>query len=812
MKSLPVVTSVFSMSIKQEEDLLFMDNPEWETSEQFHPSVTSSHNVKPDILIRFKQEGFKTEPQESEERGNLTTTGTCEELHEACDEANNEAFITFNDVAAYFLEAEWKIFGEWKKELYKKVIKEIHVILLSRGYSIVNPDVIFKIKKEDENYFIQQFNWKGKENPNDFTNSIPIVTSVFSLSVKQEEDLPFMNHPDLEMSEQTHPSVTSNFHNVKPGILIRFEQEGLSKPLGSEERGNLTTTGTCFIVTTADPTLQILKMEDVPVIDQLKGGEEDTDTKSNDGFSNNSERLKMCFGQQREEWKCKDPSRESPDPSVDCERGISSITASTVKAIANKEERSNTPERNCNHCPKLVQTGSLKEGERHFKSTDIRENSTTELHIFEHHIPRLRTEVHDCQDLHKTNTSGDTGPCEKPFKSLEYKYFTQKSLVQRQRVTHTVDKPFKCSECDKCFKTKAELQQHEKTHTGEKLFKCFECDKCFSRQAYLYVHEMIHTGEKPFKCSECDKCFSLKCNLRQHKMTHTGEKPFKCSECDKRFSLKRNLQQHERMHTGEKPFKCSECNKCYTVKQNLQRHERTHTGEKPFKCSECDKSFSWKQNLKQHEVVHMGEKPFKCSECNKCFSQRGLLQHKMTHMLFKLFKCSECGKSFNREETLKLHIMTHTGYKPFKCSECDKCFSQKRRLQLHIMTHTGHKPFQCSDCDKCFSRKDRLQQHERIHTGEKPFKCSECDKYFSRKDQLQRHKMTHTRDKPFKCFECHKCFKSEGELQQHESTHTGEKVFKCSECDKCFSWKKSLQLHQMADIGIEPFKCCECNI
>ncbi|XP_030076188.1 uncharacterized protein ERVFRD-2 [Microcaecilia unicolor] len=199
---------------------------------------------------------------------------------------SDQSLVTFNDVAAYFSEVEWNVLGEWKKELYKKVIKEIHDILVSRGYSIVNPNTIFKIKKEDEKYFTQQFEWEGKENPNDSTTSLPIITSLFSLNVKQEEDLPFMNHPESEMSEQMHPSVTCS-HTVKPDILIRFEQEGFkTEPVGFEERGNLTTTGTYIQNYTADPKVEILKMEEVPVSDQLEGGEEDTDTKSARGNEN----------------------------------------------------------------------------------------------------------------------------------------------------------------------------------------------------------------------------------------------------------------------------------------------------------------------------------------------------------------------------------------------------------------------------------------------------------------------------------------------------------------------------------------------
>nr|XP_033819087.1 zinc finger protein 391-like isoform X4 [Geotrypetes seraphini] len=575
-----------------------------------------------------------------------------------------QASVMFSDVTAYFLEAEWDILREWQKEIYKKVIKEIHSFLISQGLNTfqqverscgalsvtmrITEDLSWgahctkQIKKEDEKYFTQHYESEEKENMNDSSMNLPIVTSVFSLNIKQEKDLPFMDQPESETSEQIHPPVTAGFHNIKPDILIRFKEEGSRiEPQGSDERGNLPNMGTC---------------------EELH--------KTDDGFRNNNKRMTACDGQHREEWKHKDLSRDNPDPSADCEGDISSMIPTRVKEIAQRGERSNTQERNSNYSPKLLQTGGLKTGMRPFKSTDTWENCTTDSHFVEHHIPRFRTEVHDYQGIHKTNQFGDSNHCEKLFK---------------------------CSECDKSFKRKSNLQLHEMNrHTGDKPFKCSECDKCFSQKSNLQQHKMAHTGLRPFKCSECDKCFSQKGNLQQHKMAHTGIRPFKCSECDKCFKRKSNLQLHKMIHTRHKPFKCSECDKCFRQKGNLQQHKMIHMRDKPFKCSECDKYFRQKSNLQKHKVIHTEHKPFQCSECDKCFR-------------WKL--------------SLELHKMTHTGDKPFKCSECDKYFSQKSNLQKHKVIHTQHKPFQCSECDKCFRWKLSLQQHKMTHMGDNTTLC-----------------------------------------------------------------------------------------
>ncbi|KAM9315558.1 uncharacterized protein PAF06_006533 [Gastrophryne carolinensis] len=60
--------------------------------------------------------------------------------------------VTFHDVAACFSAEEWGMLGDWQKELYKKVMMEIHHTLQGMGFEILNPNVLFRIKKVKDLY------------------------------------------------------------------------------------------------------------------------------------------------------------------------------------------------------------------------------------------------------------------------------------------------------------------------------------------------------------------------------------------------------------------------------------------------------------------------------------------------------------------------------------------------------------------------------------------------------------------------------------------------------------------------------------
>ena len=209
------------------------------------------------------------------------------------------------------------------------------------------------------------------------------------------------------------------------------------------------------------------------------------------------------------------------------------------------------------------------------------------------------------------------GNCEKSFSKL----YLLISHIQHDHINHVIKAEKKIYEHEEKYKIMSSISDAGDKRTREvpslqKPFQCEACDKCFSDYNNMMSHvEHYHGWSRQCNVGTCQKRLSSIAEFVTHHVQHY----------DSTFSIPKN-------NSARNNCICI-CPVCKKISSGVNRHwEHSFIHDKVarFKCPLCDRRVNKVQNLKDHIKRHIGpaSRKKKCEDCLKMFCPADIYKHR----------------------------------------------------------------------------------------------------------------------------------------------------------------------------------------
>ncbi|XP_078511763.1 uncharacterized protein LOC144770855 isoform X2 [Lissotriton helveticus] len=439
--------------------------------------------------------------------------------------STEEALAPFHDAAPYSFEEETKLLHEWQKELYKTLMNEIQLALVSLGCKIQN--ALLQIDKEKEPHVPQTHTSEANTYAADFTSTVqPAVSPVVLVRIKHEEDLYCDDQDTLDP--------------LGPGISPSAGVSDVIYTIKGDEHQNLKgctemNSTSCTKPSSTGHPMVAYSVEHDTIAYQNSGRR---DTISSHSYipapipicSLSPELHTEPQSQERREERSTGSgitTRKQIDGNyVQCNNEVpfkSIAGKSEAKMLQYSKKAMHIESRVCPQSNQEMAGKNISQIEGGFSSSLQTHHrlATTSINLSDPVKGYGSTIKNANHPTYQTNTLKNSVP--NTWTGSE-KIIYQKHGVMRQQRFLPQKRPYSCLFCEKGFRTKSALVTHQRTHTGEKPFHCTECGKSFSQTGVLIRHKRTHTGERPFQCASCEKSFNRKEHLVIHQRTHKRER------------------------------------------------------------------------------------------------------------------------------------------------------------------------------------------------------------------------------------------------------------------------------------------------